>query len=320
MEQKSKKKPRILIVDDAPENLRAIASFLSKEYALTVVTNGEDALRAAESSRPDLILLDIVMPDMDGYEVCRRLKAHDQTADIPVIFITSKGDAQDEFAGLEMGAIDYITKPFHTAIVKMRVRNHLELKLIRDTLRGLSSLDGLTGIPNRRNFDAFLEKSWQGGLRSGGVVSLILMDIDCFKPYNDHYGHAAGDECLKRIAAAIASAVQRPSDLVARYGGEEFVCVLPATDFEGMKHTGEKVCAAVSDLRIPHVRSVVTDHVTLSLGGVTMLPTPGSAAGALVEAADINLYRAKEEGRNRLICSSALPQHARERVGADPEA
>jgi diguanylate cyclase (GGDEF)-like protein len=247
---------------------------------------------------PDLILLDIMMPEMDGYEVCRRLKADFRTKNIPVIFITAMNQEEDETKGLEIGAVDYITKPFSMAIVKARVRTHLELKRHRDMLENLSSLDGLTGIPNRRRFDEMLDTEWRHCLRENVFLSLIMMDIDYFKNFNDNQGHQAGDDCLKKVAMMLASSVRRPMDFVARYGGEEFVAILPKTDADGIAIVAENIRKNIESLLIPHSHSPASDYVTVSLGGAAVVPNTQLSSDILVKAADDALFQAKREGRN----------------------
>jgi diguanylate cyclase (GGDEF)-like protein len=241
------------------------------------------------------------MPDMDGYEVCRRLKAHPRTRNVPVIFITALNEESDETHGLEVGAIDYISKPISAPIVKARVRNHLELKRYRDILENLSTLDGLTGIANRRRLDECLTQEWLRGRRNQSPLSVCLLDIDFFKRFNDRYGHAAGDDCLRRVALALASVTRRAADLVARYGGEEFVCVLPDTDAAGAALLADRCRAAVAALAIPHVESNAAKHVTVSGGVATETPTDESSPAHLLEAADRLLYQAKHAGRNRIL-------------------
>ncbi len=295
---------RVLIVDDAPTNIKILQHALKDKVKISFATNGPDALKIAISDTPpDMILLDVIMPEMDGYEVCRKLKADRRTKNIPVIFITSKISEEDEIKGLEAGAVDYIAKPFSRAIVNARVRTHLELKRHRDFLENLSSLDGLTGIPNRRRFDEFINQQWGQAARDAKALSLILMDIDFFKTYNDEYGHQAGDECLKRIASALENVVRRPSDLVARYGGEEFVCILPDTDLQGATTIARRMRNEINRLAIPHAKSKTEAWVTMSFGIGTVVPTPDCHPAILIEAADKQLYRAKHEGRNRILCT-----------------
>ncbi len=293
------RRQRILIVDDAPENIRVLAQALKGEYKITFSTDGQHALQTAMSDEPpDLILLDIMMPEMDGYEVCRRLKSDFRTKNIPVIFITAMNQEEDETKGLEIGAVDYITKPFSMAIVKARVRTHLELKRHRDMLENLSSLDGLTGIPNRRRFDEMLDTEWRHCLRENVFLSLIMMDIDYFKNFNDNQGHQAGDDCLKKVAITLASSVRRPMDFVARYGGEEFVAILPKTDADGILVVAENIRRNIESLQIPHSHSPASAYVTVSLGGAAVIPTMQMSSDILVKAADDALFQAKREGRN----------------------
>ena len=296
---------RALIVDDEPGNLQALAKLLKEEARVQVAKNGEKALEiAAGDPPPDLILLDIQMPGIDGYEVCHRLKQDPQTSDIPVIFVTARDSASDEEQGLSVGAVDYIAKPFYPAIVRARVRTHLDLKRKTDLLERIAWIDGLTDIPNRRYFDAQLEKEQRRAHREGQPLAVIMMDVDHFKAFNDHYGHGAGDECLQKVARALNSTLERASDLVARYGGEEFVVLLPGTDAAGAAQVAERLRAAVEDQGIPHAYSSAAEVVTLSLGVAAQPPERGDqAAEAMMQAADDALYTAKETGRNRVAIS-----------------
>ena len=294
-------KQTILIVDDVAMNIKVLGDALKSSYTVRFATNGPKALEMALSnSPPDLILLDIMMPGMDGYEVCRLLKAEKQTWGIPIIFITAMSQEEDETKGLELGAVDYITKPFSLPIVKSRVRTHLELKRHRDTLEYLSMLDGLTGIPNRRRFDECFDMEWKRAERSSAYLSVIMIDIDYFKDFNDYYGHQLGDECLKQVAKTLAHSVKRASDCVARYGGEEFVCILPGTDIQGAVQVGESMRKNVEALNVPHLASSVAEHVTVSLGTASMIPKRERSQFSLLEAADRCLYKAKDAGRNQM--------------------
>ena len=296
-------KATILAVDDSPMNIKILHDILNQDYRVIFATSGADALTIAADSLPDMILLDIMMPEMDGYEVCRRIKEDPRTHRIPIIFVTAMTDRQDEAKGLEMGAIDYITKPVNQAVVKARVKNHLELKRYQDFLKDIALLDGLTGIANRRNFDLALEREWKRAQRSVQPLSLLLLDIDFFKPYNDNYGHGPGDDTLRQVATGLQQSITRPADLAARYGGEEFVCLLPETDREGAQNMGEEVRKAIEGLAIPHAYSQVADHITVSVGAACVTPNENSSAAKLLESADQALYRAKESGRNRVEMS-----------------
>ncbi|MBF0273116.1 MAG: diguanylate cyclase [Magnetococcales bacterium] len=297
---------KILIVDDELFNIESLVGLLKSEYRIMVAKNGEQALRNLKpDTMPDLILLDIIMPEMDGFEVIRRLKAEPATRNIPVIFLTARNDVASETQGLHLGAVDYISKPFHPAIVHARLRTHLGLKHKMNLLERLVCLDGLTEIPNRRGFDETLEREWMRAMRSHEPISLILMDVDQFKQYNDHYGHSGGDICLRRVARALFEAKHRPGDFIARYGGEEFVAVLPDTDRNGMVQIGEQLRQAVESMGLPHALSTVAPYVTISLGGAVVIPEPGMGAAQLQQAADRMLYEAKHQGRNRL-CTTNL--------------
>ncbi len=294
-------KQRILIIDDERANIKLLAGELQSLYHISFALSGEEGFRVAQGDLPvDLILLDIMMEGLDGYEVCRRLKEDARTKHIPVIFITAMSEVEDETRGLEIGAVDYITKPFSMAIVKARVRTHLELKRHRDLLENLSSLDGLTGIANRRRYDEVIDREWKRCLREGKFLSLILIDIDHFKAYNDTYGHATGDECLKLVAGTLAATVCRPSDLVARYGGEEFVAVLPRTEAEGAVAVAENMREAIAALRIPHESAPTDVYLTISLGVATAFPGPDASPADLARASDRALYDAKRAGRNQV--------------------
>jgi len=288
----------ILVVDDDPLNVKLLMRILETDYELLFALDGKKTLELAKQQQPDLILLDAVMPELNGYQTCELLKKDPVTKNIPVIFISSLSDNDDEATGLQCGAIDYITKPINTAIVKSRIFNHLELKHTRDLLKRQSNIDGLTGIANRRCFDETLLQQWRIMQRQQQLLGIIMVDIDYFKAFNDHYGHAAGDECLKQVALAMKTIITRPSDLLARYGGEEFVCILPMTSKEGTSHIAEKLCQAIRALAIPHVHSKIATIVTISLGCATIQPTNDQLLSEFMVIVDHALYQAKNKGRN----------------------
>jgi len=297
--QDNRHRSRILIVDDERFNLTTLNELLKPDHQIMVAMNGQQAIKAAIAQRPDLILLDINMPEMDGYEACQLLKADPITQNIPIIFITALSDASDETRGLELGAADYITKPFNLNVVKARVNTQLRLKYQSDLLESLAFKDGLTGLYNRRAYDEQIEKEWNRCMRSGESLSLIMLDVDHFKLYNDSYGHAMGDECLRRIGSALSSSSRRASDFVARYGGEEFVVILPNTTRNDAMRVADQIRESVELLNIEHKSSKVTDHVTLSLGVISAVPISEYNAKKFVEGADDMLYKAKSMGRNR---------------------
>ena len=299
-------KSTILIVDDMVANIKVLGELLKDEYKIRLATNGEKALQIARSSNPpDLILLDVIMPEMDGYEVCAQLKADKTTKNIPVIFITAMDLEKDETKGLSLGAVDYITKPFSLPIVKARVKTHLELKHHRDILEDLSTLDGLTGISNRRRFNEILEIEWLRALRESTPLALLMIDIDHFKLYNDNYGHIAGDDCLKLVANNLLKGIRRPADFLARYGGEEFAAILPITDIQGAITVGSSLIEHINTLKIPHLHSLVSDQITISIGAASIIPDRKNPSVFLIENADKYLYLAKEGGRNRVESTQA---------------
>jgi diguanylate cyclase (GGDEF)-like protein len=291
----------ILIADDSQTVVDMLCAVLGEDYEVIVAHGGLATIEMAIERQPDLILLDVVMPGIDGFEVCRRLRAEERTQRIPIVFITGLNAVEDERRGLELGAIDFIAKPIQAAIVRLRVRNHLELKRYRDFLEDLSLVDGLTGIGNRRRFDEFLLREWRRSRRARTPLALVLLDVDYFKPYNDHYGHATGDDCLREVAATIAMLVRRPGDLCARYGGEEFAAILPHTDLIGARVLGERIREAVMALEIPHAGSSVAPVVTVSIGVAASDAATDEEPEELLREADRRLYEAKTLGRNRVV-------------------
>jgi diguanylate cyclase (GGDEF)-like protein/PAS domain S-box-containing protein len=413
------RKPAILIVDDAPDNLGVLrAMMLRQGYQTFVATSGDRALDIAQRVKPDLILLDVVMPGIDGLETCRRLKAHPATARIPVIFMSARGDTEDIVAGFDTGAADYIAKPLRLEEVSARVRAQLRLRSTSDTqseqadrlrmivnsmdqgllivegcgrvqyanpacdrylgyapeelvgkslkdllnctepgccegldamaygtrevqirhrdgglramdltmtpmhaadglfvallhdithhkqsedaLQRAAMLDPLTKIANRRHFDAFLEKEWQRAIRNAQPLSLVVLDVDHFKLYNDTLGHAAGDVCLQKVAQALQDHAARPTDLAARYGGEEFVLLFAETPAENAARLAEMIRAAVLALEIPNPRSTTSTWLTVSVGVATIVPTQLDEIENLFVCADRAMYAAKAGGRNRV--------------------
>ncbi|RJG41944.1 diguanylate cyclase domain-containing protein [Motilimonas pumila] len=298
-------KSRILIVDDEKVNLAILVELLKDKYHTLVAKSGQQALkRAFTAPHPDLILLDVMMPEMDGYQVCRELKNNPATQDIPVVFITAKDTETDEEQGLKVGAIDYITKPFSCPIIRARVHNHLELKRRGDLLKMLSDKDPLTNIANRRCFDNFLRKKWSIVQRAEQSLALLMIDIDYFKDFNDFYGHLEGDQCLKQVAQLMVNIPIRDTDLVARFGGEEFAVVMPLSDEAGAEQLAQKLMTALQQANIAHRHSQVSEQLTFSIGLAVMRPTLDDTIECLIERADKALYQAKHQGRNQYVISS----------------
>jgi diguanylate cyclase (GGDEF)-like protein len=303
----------VLIVDDNPTNLSVLSLALkSAGYKTRVAMDGVSAIEQVQEDPPSLILLDIQMPGIDGFETCIRLKANPAIRDIPVIFITASADLDQKVKGLSLGAVDYITKPFQQEEVLARVKVHMELRFLtqkvqeqaialqkaNQELHRLANLDGLTAVANRRRFDEYLDQEWWRSQREQTPLSLILCDIDYFKNYNDYYGHQAGDVCLKRVAQSIHECLKRPADLVTRYGGEEFAIILPNTSPEGAVHVAQLIQTTVRELSISHHHSQIGSFITLSLGVSSQIPNGDCDAHSLVAATDKALYIAKSEGRN----------------------
>lgn len=291
--------PTILIVDDETANRHLLADLLKDECRILMAKDGASALQRVREENISLVLLDASMPEMDGYEVLRRLKADEKTADLSVIFVTGQTDEEDEERGLLLGAVDYIAKPIRPLLVKARVRNHLKFARQRELLEQLSMQDGLTGIANRRCFDQALERAWLHSQRSGDTLALAMIDVDHFKAYNDQYGHAAGDEALKQVAFVLSSAMKRPYDLAARYGGEEFVLLLPGID--QVHAVLEQLRTAIMALDIAHSQSTAADVLTISCGALVKSARDGVALAELLQRADAALYEAKHQGRNRVV-------------------
>lgn len=289
----------ILIVDDDPSTVLLMAQMLEPLGIIHVTTRASQALELALAIRPDVVLLDIEMPDADGFEVCRQIKAQGGLIDTPVLFVTSHADAPLEARALTAGAIDLIHKPVNSEIVRARVRNYIALKKQGDRLRQQSTTDGLTGVFNRRFFDISLEREWAHSGRSGDALALMICDIDHFKGYNDALGHVAGDDCLRRVAQELARHARRAQDLAARYGGEEFVLLLPGCAREHALIIGEDVLRGMSALGIEHPDSATAPHVTVSVG-LAVRSASHQSPQDLIRAADEALYRAKRSGRNRL--------------------
>lgn len=297
------KQATVLIVDDEPINISVLAQSLALHYRVKIATSGHKALGIINSpTPPDLVLLDIQMPDIDGYEVLIQMRQHDATKSIPVIFITAKDAAEDEAKGLDLGAMDYITKPFNLPVVNARVRNQLALKQKADLLERLALIDGLTEIPNRRHYDNRLADEWRRSIQEQQEIAIIMIDIDEFKAFNDNYGHAQGDMALKQVAGVISNQLRRSSDLAARYGGEEFVVLLPSCKLEAAEQIAEKIRLAVVELQIPNEYSK-TQKITVSLGVACIQAKSDFTSVCLQKRADELLYQAKRNGRNQFVAA-----------------
>ena len=293
------KKPTIFVVDDMTTTLLLIHDLLKDTYEVKIAKSGTKALEILESPNDiDLILLDIEMPDINGYDVCKRIKNNETIKNIPIIFITGRTSQEDEEYGLNLGAIDYITKPFNKAIVKLRIKNYLDLKIKNDMLEKLSMYDGLTNIRNRRFFDETFEKTFSEIKRDKKSLAVLMIDIDFFKPYNDNYGHGQGDETLRKVAKALEKTIKRASDFVARYGGEEFVILLKDINKDGVEAVANNLLNAVRELKITHEFSKIENYVTISIGASFYNSSSDITKLELLLKADETLYNVKNSGRN----------------------
>lgn len=291
----------VLVIDDDRTNIEIIINTLEQE-GLTIISarNGEMGIKRALFAQPDLILLDVMMPGIDGFETCRRLKVEPATQAIPILFMTALNEEDQKVKGFDVGGVDYITKPVGQREVLARVKTHLNLQRKQKLLERLAAIDGLTEIPNRRQFEQVIEQEWQRGQRHQSPLTVIMIDIDYFKKFNDFYGHTFGDDCLRKVAQTLAHSMNRASDFVARYGGEEFAVILPDTPHEFALNIANHLRKKVESLRIRHSTSQVSEYVSLSLGVATLIPTPQISPRYLIEKADQALYHAKAEGRNQV--------------------
>jgi len=296
----------ILIVDDEPINTTVIESLLSPFYKTHTTDCGENVLHLCETIKPDLILLDVMLGTMSGLDVCKQLKNHSQYKDIPVIFITAIMDQDDQNRCWQAGAVDFVSKPVYGVTLLNRVKAHLTLKKQADLLKSLCEHDSLTGLNNRRFLQNTLDQNIRLAVRNDKALSVLMLDIDYFKQYNDSLGHQQGDECLKRVADEIKKSVNRPTDTTIRYGGEEFLCVLPDTDIQGAQFIAHKLLANIRELNIehPHATSGV---LSISIGSATFSGHEAIDTDELIRCADKALYQAKHQGRNRCVCILAEP-------------
>ena len=291
---------RILVVDDTQKNVQLLGIILKRQnYLINVAYSGPEAIELAQKVFPDLILLDIMMPGMDGYETCERLKKDPKTESIPIIFLTAKSEVDDIIKGFDVGAVDYVTKPFHSTILLSRVRTHLrlrgalrELEAQKDELEKAVMFDGLTKLYNHKFIFEILSKEMSGAKRYDSPLSVVMLDLDHFKQVNDTFGHQVGDEVLVSVASALKETI-RESDLAGRYGGEEFLIILPSTDLEAAKVVAEKIRSAIDQLTWNQPGL----HITIS-GGVTTYQNDSTLE--FIDRADRLLYQSKHSGRNQV--------------------
>ncbi|WP_300414820.1 diguanylate cyclase [uncultured Oscillibacter sp.] len=303
---------KILIVDDSPVQANFLSSILSPDYEVTVVHTAEEGLGQAKAVEYSLILLDVIMPGMDGFQLLKMLQEEVILRHTPVILITSLNDIQNEERGLTLGAVDYITKPFHPAIVRARVHTHINLYKYRTQIEREATVDQLTGVPNRRRYDEVSVQRWQDAIRLGVPFSVCMFDIDKFKVYNDTFGHPAGDKVIKAVAETASSMLRRGTDFFARYGGEEFVALILGGGSENDFAHLCRVHQAVEELHIAH-NPEVSPWVTISIGGISVLPKAESSFDTYLKMADAMLYDAKRFGRNQVVWTNERMEQRREK-------
>ncbi|WP_042146187.1 MULTISPECIES: diguanylate cyclase [unclassified Pseudoalteromonas] len=299
-------KQKVLIIDDEKTNLKILSGILKDEVEVILAKDGETGFFKAKELLPDLILLDVIMPKLTGFEVIEKLKNEASTSNIPVIFVTGQLDVQQEEKGLELGACDYIQKPFHVEILKARVRLHLRMAKQRDLLEKRANIDSLTSVANRRLYDQTFDSLWGKAIKQRQIFSLVVIDIDDFKKYNDFFGHAAGDRALEKVASAIAENLSSSNDFLARYGGEEFVALLPNTLACDAIKNMNTCLEAVANLKINHDPSAEHEFLTVSLGGVSYLPIVESCQDTLFKIADDMLFKAKSNGKNQVVWQDSV--------------
>ncbi|MFQ3198546.1 MAG: diguanylate cyclase (GGDEF)-like protein [Paraglaciecola sp.] len=292
-------KASILVVDDQSINIQIINQILIDDYQVFFAHSGDEALDFCTKTPPDMVLMDVVMPKMDGLTTCQIMKQTPGLDTIPVIFVTALQKQNEENACWEAGGIDYLIKPVNPATLLNRIKAHITLKFQTDLLKKMVYLDGLTGVYNRRYFDDFLQQQIGQAKRADQSLAVLMVDIDYFKQFNDQYGHLHGDDQLKAVAQCLADILCRPMDIVARHGGEEFACVLPCTDALGARHIAQEMIDSVESLGIPHKLSPY-HKLTISVG-LAMVDDGVKSGEDLVLAADTCLYKAKKTGRNRLV-------------------
>lgn len=313
----------VMLVDDQPFVAQAISQQLESDPDINFhyCANPDQAIATALEIRPTVILLDIMMPEVDGLALLRYFRANPNTRDVPVILLSSRSEARVKADGFEAGANDYLIKlpdrieliariRYHSNAYIVRLQRDEAYRALRESQKKLAetnlellhlvNMDGLTGLANRRHFDESLFIEWKRAARNKSPLAVLMLDIDYFKAYNDTYGHLKGDEVLRQVADIIRTSVMRPADQASRYGGEEFVVILPETEVEGAQKLAEEIRTRVEALAIPHGASDTAPSLTLSIGVAGVMPSETQEPFWLVNCADAALYQAKKSGRNRV--------------------
>jgi len=289
----------ILIVDDDKPNRKMLKELLQEQAKIIFAKNGEQAKNLARKHHPDLILMDVIMPDLSGFDVIETLKNDPETMNISVIFITGLANNDDEAKGFDLGGCDYIYKPFKSNIVIARVMMHLELIRQRKLLDEIAHIDALTGVHNRRKMDIVLAEEVATNKKENSCLVVAIIDIDFFKQFNDNYGHGAGDVALRQVGQALCEVSQRPRDFVARYGGEEFVVILPDCDQVNAENILNNFTQAIDDKMIRHEFSSISNLLTISIGAVVVKSSVSTSVANIMKQADSLLYQAKHNGRDQ---------------------
>jgi diguanylate cyclase (GGDEF)-like protein len=301
---KAQEKFSILLVDDDSMVVRILSRILADFAPLRFATSGRAALKLARESAPDLVLLDVDMPELSGFEVCKAFKSDPALAEVPIIFITSHESAQLEAKGLELGAADFIGKPPHAPLVLARVRTYQRLKMLSDTMRSAVKMDFLTGAVTRRELEKALTQEWLRAQRSAAPLALLLADIEGFTAYNAEFGEEKADACLKSVADSLRSAAHRPTDVLGRFAGGKFAVLLPGTDAQGASTVARRAMDEVSGLQMLQAASMGPGRVKLSVGGcchdtsrsITWNAAAGAVPNDLIAAAEQALKSARSAG------------------------
>ena len=303
---------KILVIDDSKMQTSMLNAILEEDYAVTQAHTAEAGLNYAREGDFSLILLDVVMPGMDGFDLLKKLQEEVVTRRTPVILVTSLNDVEHEEQGLTLGAVDYIARPYHAPIVKARVNTHVKLYHYRRQIERQAMVDPMTGVPNRRSYNCCYASKWQDAIRLKVPISLCMIDIDKFKVYNDTFGHPAGDKVICSVAKIMESHLRRSTDFFARYGGEEFVAIIMGGDTDDIFDYLKMIRREVEELHIPHAEAV-SQWVTVSVGGVTLIPEIGDDYATFLKIADMMLYDAKRFGRNQVVWANKKMEQLREK-------
>jgi two-component system chemotaxis family response regulator WspR len=318
----------VLLVDDQTIVAEAVRRALANEEGIDFhyCSSADEAMHAAKETRPTVILQDLVMPGIDGLTLVKEYRTNPALRDVPIIVLSTKEESIIKSAAFAAGANDYLVKLPDRIELIARIRYHSRsyvnllqrdqaFRALRQSqqqllqtnleLQRLTNSDGLTGLSNRRYLDKYLSAEWRRAARENGDLSMLMIDVDNFKLYNDTHGHVAGDEVLRHIASTVEACISRSSDLAARFGGEEFAVVLSGTAIDGVRMLAEKICHTIGALQMPHASSPTSAYVTVSIGGATATPADDAAMTTLIKAADRALYQAKREGKNRAVVAPA---------------